>query len=145
MKKQGLGGVDVVLATFNGEKFLSSFLKSLNEQTQYMDRLLFRDDGSKDNTLNILESFGSDNFLVTQAHFIDCNLGVVGNFSLMLEQSSAQYVLLADQDDIWYPEKIEKSLARIIELEKTKDGGIRPALVFSDLHVVDDNLNLINP
>ncbi len=145
MKKQGLGGVDVVLATFNGEKFLPSFLKSLNEQTQYMDRLLFRDDGSKDNTLNILESFWSDNFLVAQTSFIDGNLGVARNFSFILEQSSAQYVLLADQDDIWYPEKIEKSLARIIELEKTKVGGLRPALVFSDLDVVDENLNLVNP
>ncbi len=145
MKGQGLVGVDVLLATYNGEKFLPSFLKSLNEQTQHMDRLLFRDDGSKDNTLNILKSFCSDNFLIAKSDSIDGNLGVIGNFSCILEESSAQYVLLADQDDVWYPEKIAKSLARIIELEKTEVGGIRPALVFSDLHVVDENLNLVNP
>ncbi len=68
------------------------------------------------------------------------NLGACGNFSRLLEQADAPYVMFCDQDDVWLPDKIEITLAAMRELER-QHGAETPLLVHTDLMVVDERLN----
>ncbi len=137
--------VNIVLAIYNGENYLPEFLESLEKQNVFGWKLLYRDDGSSDKSVTILENFKSKKFEINKKYDSLGNIGVINNFSSLLSQSTGKYVMLADQDDIWYPDKIATSLAAIQKMEKDDTGKIKPALVFSDLHVVDDNLNITHP
>lgn len=126
--------VDILLATYNGEKYLKEQLDSILNQTYSNFRLLISDDCSSDNTRKILEEYkDKDNRIVI--YFQDENLGVIKNFEFLLKQVKSAYYMFSDQDDIWKNEKIEKSVKK---LEETNSN-----LVYSDLEVVDENLNVI--
>ncbi len=138
--------VEVLLATYNGEKYLFDFLTSLENQTFNGFKVLCRDDNSKDNTLEIIKDFKLKSFL--DINIVQNNLknqGVINNFSRLLDESTADYVLLADQDDVWHQSKIEDSIAAIQQLEHDSNGFVIPALVFTDLNIVDADLKLIHP
>lgn len=132
--------IDVLLACYNGEKFLPQLLKSLDEQTDANWRIIARDDGSSDGTLEILQAWGKkrpDRFiLITDA---DRNLGACQNFARLLSKSTAEYFMFCDQDDVWLPEKIERQRAFIKQAEQSHHPGT-PILVHSDLVVVDEGL-----
>jgi len=134
--------VDIALATYNGSKFLPELLKSLDSQNHSNWRLIARDDNSKDSTSEILQEAGKRHpeTIILPSHD---RLGVIGNFNAVLDNSSAHYVMLADQDDIWLPEKIEASLVGIKIIE-SKFGENHPALFFTDLSVVDEKLKSIS-
>jgi glycosyltransferase involved in cell wall biosynthesis len=133
--------LDICLATYNGATWIQEFLDSLDAQTYPNWRLIVSDDSSKDSTLDII-----------RAHFMSApeklvlvqrgrtGLGVVQNFQDAIEASDSEYVLLADQDDVWVPEKLATLLSLMRQTEQ--DGA--PALVFSDLEVVDEQLVNIN-
>lgn len=126
--------IDILLATYNGEKYLEEQLDSILNQTYENFRLLISDDGSKDNTRKILEKYSKkDNRIIL--FFQEKNLGVIKNFEFLLRKVENKYYMFSDQDDIWEKNKIEKS---IIKLEETNSD-----LVYSDLEVVDENLNII--
>lgn len=126
--------IDILLATYNGEKYLEEQLDSILNQTYENFRLLISDDGSKDNTRKILEKYSKkDNRIIL--FFQEKNLGVIKNFEFLLRKVENKYYMFSDQDDIWKKNKIEKS---IIKLEETNSD-----LVYSDLEVVDENLNII--
>lgn len=135
-----MADVDIVLATYNGEKYLSQQLDSIIAQ-KYKDwRLLISDDGSTDNTLSIIGKYTKSDPRIVLVNNIRQG-GVVKNFSKALEFVSSKYIMFCDQDDYWMPEKIEYSKA-ILEKNQEKYGNI-PILVFSDLVVVDKELNVI--
>jgi len=136
--------VDICLATYNGERFLEEFYSSLAKQSHEEWLLSIRDDMSTDSTPSVTDKIAVCDSRIRLVDDNYGNLGVIRNFSTLLSCSTSKYVMLADQDDVWYPEKIAKSLAAIQELEQIDPGYIRPALVFSDLHVVDANLNVIH-
>lgn len=133
----------ILLALYNGSKYLPEFLASLDVQTNQQWMLSARDDGSKDASVQIVADYcatrGPGNQVVPGN-----NVGVIRNFSLLLESAGADYVMLADQDDVWFPTKIATSLAAIKKLESESGGVDVPALVFTDLHVVDADLKLID-
>jgi glycosyltransferase involved in cell wall biosynthesis len=134
--------VDIVLATYNGAKFLTEQINSILNQTYPNWHLLIGDDGSTDSTPEILQAFkGIYPDKITICPFKD-NVGVSQNFSRLLELTDAPYMMLCDQDDFWLPEKIELTLFKMKELEETW-GSEEPLLVHTDMEVVDDNLNLI--
>ena len=93
--------IDVLLATYNGARYLRPQIESLLNQKDVSIRILVRDDGSVDETPAVIEHYrrlrpecvvhlgGSD------------NLGVIGNFAHLLGEATAPYVALCDQDDIW--------------------------------------------
>jgi glycosyltransferase involved in cell wall biosynthesis len=137
--------VDVCLATYNGAKYLSEFYNSLLNQSYKEWTLIVRDDQSKDATPIIIDEFAKKSNNVHVVDKFSGNFGVMKNFSVLLSESTSNYVLLADQDDIWEPNKIADCLKEIISLERNSLGEIIPALVFSDLKVVDGDLNLIHP
>ena len=136
--------IDICLATYNGERFLESFYASLAAQTYPNWRLLVRDDCSTDSTRQIIDKMArGDSRIVALADYLG-NLGVVQNFAAILGCSAAPYIMLADQDDVWYPQKIADSLNALVALEARDAPHNCPCLVFTDLHVVDEALNVVN-
>lgn len=124
--------VDILLATYNGEKYIREQIDSILNQTHTEFRLLISDDGSTDGTRDILNEYKlKDNRI--EVFMQEKNLGVVKNFEFLLGKVEAKYYMFSDQDDIWKESKIEKSLNKI---EEGYD------LVYSDLEVVDENLNV---
>ena len=121
--------VDVLLATYNGEKYLKEQIDSILEQTYSDFRLLISDDGSTDDTRKILEEYKNKDSRI-QVFFQESNLGVVKNFEFLLKKVESKYYMFSDQDDIWKSEKIEKSLNKI--------QSDNCDLVYSDLEVVDE-------
>lgn len=136
--------VDIVMAVYNGEKFVKEQIDSILAQDYQNFRLLVRDDHSQDGTLEIIKNYvkayPNKIFLLPSSG----KLGVKGNFSALLEYAKAPYIMLSDQDDIWLKDKVSKSLKKMKELEASK-GLDCPLLIHADLKVVDAHLNLIDP
>lgn len=137
--------VDILLATYNGARFLGAQLSSILNQTHLDWSIIARDDGSSDESVEILETFASQHpgrlRLVADG---EGRLGVRGNFGRLLEEADADYVAFCDQDDLWHPRRLEVGLAHLRELERAH-GRATPILVFSDLTVVDERLRVIAP
>ena len=136
--------IDILLATYNGESYLSSQLDSIINQSCDNWKILIRDDGSKDRTLEIIEwytkKYNNQIFLIEDEKK---NLGVCGNFSELLNHSHADYAMFCDQDDIWFKNKIKITFQKMKEMENTY-GSDCPILVHTDLMVVDKNLEKIS-
>jgi glycosyltransferase involved in cell wall biosynthesis len=135
--------LEILLATYNGAQFLEAQLDSVLAQTHTRWALLARDDESTDGTRAILEQYAArhpDRVRVLPAN--GRRLGAMGNFSELLSASTAEHVMFCDQDDVWLPEKIEVTLARM-QAAEAKQGAVRPVLVHTDLRVVDEALRPI--
>ena len=134
----------IVLATYNGEKYLSKMLDSLMAQTRKADLIIAVDDGSKDESPAILGQYKEK--LPLQITLLPQNGGHRAAFSKGLEIAQTQLapddlIALADQDDIWLPAKLE-TLEKAFE---TPDkGGTKPALVFGDAQTIDARGNIID-
>lgn len=132
--------VDILLATYNGEKYLDEQIASIISQTYHDWRIIARDDGSSDGTPEILERFKQtlgDKMIILRDG--DKNLGCIKNFSRLLSFSDAEYTMFCDQDDVWLPEKTEITLEKMKSLE----AGDVPVLVHTDLRVVDSQKNTL--
>lgn len=128
--------VDVLLATYNGERYVAKQIDSILNQTYKNINLIISDDCSKDTTPEILKEYAKkDNRIIL--HLQEENLGVVKNIEFLLKQVKSDLYMLADQDDVWLPEKIEKS----VETLKRENAD----LVFGDLEVVDKDLKTMYP
>ena len=101
--------VSIILATFNGEKYLSQQLSSIAAQSYKDIELIICDDGSVDGTRKIIQEFAEKNSH-TSYYFNSTNLGVNKNFEQAILKASGEFIAIADQDDIWLPEKIEEQL-----------------------------------
>lgn len=132
MKEQ----IDVLLATYNGEKYLKEQMDSILSQTYQNIRLLISDDGSTDETRKILKEYQEKDKRI-KVYEQNENLGCIRNFEFLLKQVQSEVYMLSDQDDIWLPEKIEKTYEKLKQ-EKAD-------LAFCDLEVVDSNLQTMYP
>lgn len=128
--------IDVLLATYNGEKYIKEQIESILNQTYRNIRIIISDDCSTDNTVKILEEYKEKDKRI-ELYTQTANLGVVKNIEFLLKKVENELYMLSDQDDVWLPEKIEKSL----ETLKKQNAD----LVFGDLEVVDRELNTIYP
>jgi hypothetical protein len=128
--------IDVVLPTYNGAAYLEAQLASIQAQTLRPSRVLLRDDGSSDGTADLIAQLQQRYGAWLQVLPPDGNLGCTANVNRLLEASSAPYVALADQDDLWLPQKLEQALALMQQLEGLH-GADTPLLVHSDLELVD--------
>lgn len=126
--------VDILLATYNGARFLKEQLDSILNQTHTEFRLIISDDKSTDKTRAIIEEYAAKDSRI-EYHFQKKNLGVIKNFEFLLKKVESDYFMFSDQDDIWKENKIELSLAKL----KEDDAD----LVYSDLEVVDRDLKTI--
>lgn len=137
-----MDNVYILLSTYNGEKFLEEQLKSLKKQTGLF-QILVRDDGSSDNTLEILSRWEKElPIKILKGE----NIGVIQSFQVLLQSvpKDAEYIFFCDQDDIWEENKITKSIEFLKEGERLYGKKI-PLLFHSDLSVIDDTSKQINP
>jgi len=133
--------VDILLATYNGADFLPEQLESIEAQTYRNWRLLVRDDGSTDGTLDIVRAFRARHAgRVEIVEDEEQRLGPRGNFDRLLSRSGAPYFMFCDQDDVWLPNKTEVLLKAALAAE-AKAGVDCPVLVHSNLAVVDRELH----
>lgn len=128
--------IDILLATYNGEKYLKEQIDSILNQTYKNIKLIISDDCSKDNTREILKEYEQKDERV-KVYYQEENQGYIKNFEFLLKQVTSDFYMLSDQDDVWLPEKVEKSYKTL----KDKNAD----LVFGDLEVVDKDLNTIYP
>lgn len=128
--------IDILLATYNGEKYIKEQIDSILNQTYKNIRLVISDDCSKDTTAKILKEYEQKDNRI-ELYIQEQNLGVVKNIEFLLKKVKNKYYMLSDQDDVWLPEKTEKSL------QKLKQENVD--LVFGDLEVVDQDLNVMYP
>ena len=104
--------LSVCVAVYNGEKYIREQIESILAQIGYDDEIIISDDGSQDNTVNIITSFHDKRIILLQ------NLGVhgfVSNFENALNRAKGDVIFLADQDDIWHPSKVQIVLAALEE------------------------------
>ena len=138
------GSIEIALATYNSARFLAELLDSLFAQTVQDFTLLVADDGSADDTLHIIERYSRDRPGRIRVVATDRQpRGPAGNFARLLDAATADYLLLCDHDDIWLPDKIALSLARMQALEGAHPAGT-PLLVHTDLVIVDAGLRAIH-
>lgn len=138
--------VAICMATYNGEKYIAEQIDSIVKQT-YTDWLLFiRDDGSKDNTIEILKKIineKTDKIVLIEDPDLKGGSSKK-NFAAILrwvnEHYKFQYFMFSDQDDYWLPEKVETAILEVKKIESQKQC---PVLVHSDLKVVDADLNVL--
>ncbi len=135
-----MDNIAVLVATYNGEKYIEEQLKSLLKQTEQDFVCYVHDDGSKDETPRILENFALNNSHKIKILSYEKTGSSKANFFSMLKRVDAKYYMFCDQDDVWLPEKIEKTYSKIRKIEKED----KPCAVFTDLCVVDKELNIIN-
>jgi len=136
--------VDILLSTFNGEKFLSELLDSLIAQDYLHWRLIWRDDGSNDDTFKLMQAWQAVHpEKVLSLENSGQHLGLVASHNALVVASEADYLLFCDQDDVWFPRKISKLLFRIQQIEKDSGKQI-PLLAHSDLMVTDEHLNVLH-
>lgn len=131
--------VNILMSTYNGQKFLAEQIRSIQEQS-YTDWTLFiRDDGSSDNTKEILKDFEHQD---SRIHLIDSdksdNLGVIKSFHKLVNHDRADYYFFSDQDDVWLPNKLELSLK-----EAQNYLADLPLMVYMDLKVVNQDLEIM--
>jgi glycosyltransferase involved in cell wall biosynthesis len=136
--------VEVLLATFNGARFLREQIDSIFAQDYGNVRVLARDDGSSDGTVAILGQY-AERF---PGRFRVMPAGVASgspksNFLLLMKASTADYICFSDQDDVWLPDKVSRTKQAMDQLE-SRWGTRVPLLVFTDLHVVDDKLKTLH-
>jgi glycosyltransferase involved in cell wall biosynthesis len=137
--------VAIVLAAYNGALHLEEQLASLRAQDVQGWRLYARDDGSSDGTPELLARAAREDARITVLEGRE-NLGVIRNFGVLLEHArreGADLVFLSDQDDVWLPTKLSRSLEAMRELERAHGPEV-PLLVHTDLRVVDESLRTIH-
>ncbi|MBN2588960.1 MAG: glycosyltransferase family 2 protein [Sedimentisphaerales bacterium] len=135
--------IDILLATYNSSKYLEQTIESILKQEFQNWRLLIRDGGSNDNTLKIIEKY-TQNYKGKIIYYSSTgNACAIDNFSALLLQSSSDYIMFCDHDDVWLPNKISKSIS-IIKKNEDDSGKNVPFMLFTDKYVVNSDLSVIS-
>lgn len=132
--------ISVAIATYNGEKFLREQLESLYSQTRVPDEIVVSDDCSTDCTIEILEEFRQKYGLRYIVH--ENKLGINKNFEEAIRACKGNYIAICDQDDIWFPNKIQESYKKIKEIEISDD--LLPCIVSSQIYHINAKGELIS-
>lgn len=144
-KKKSL--IVICLSIYNGSQFLNNQLVSLKNQTYNHNNilLLIRDDGSHDESYEVSKQFAAESSMHIELLDDRTNLGVKKSFELLMNKAlemDARYIMFCDQDDVWHPEKISKTIAMMEQMEVLYPQ--QPILIHSDLTVVDHDLTIIH-
>lgn len=134
--------IAILLATYNSEKYLSAQVDSILSQTYTDWHIYVHDDGSTDSTIEIIRGYISR--YPDKISFVKdtrTSLRACGSFLCMQDEVRADYYMFCDHDDVWLPDKIELSFARMVSLERQHSG--QPIVVHTDMKVVDEQLNIV--
>lgn len=128
--------VKILLSAYNGEQYIQEQVDSILQQTYTNLELYIRDDGSKDKTLKVLERYKNNE----KIHIIQGeNKGFIKSFfELVKSCGDADYFAFADQDDIWFPEKMQMAVEMLDQQE-----GNQPLLYFSNYDFYDGEMNFM--
>ena len=130
--------VCVLMSTYNGEKYLREQIDSILNQKNVDVKLLIRDDGSKDSTVNIIREYQKNTSNKVELYPSDKNIGFAESFwELLLNAPVCDYYAFSDQDDFWLKDKL---ITAISYLEKKTI----PCLYASNFWLVDESLNKID-
>ncbi len=130
----------ILLAAYNGEKFLKDQIDSILAQTYTDWKLVVQDDCSTDSTYDIVLCYANkypEKIVAVSRR--ENSGGAANNFFNMLRYADEDYMMFSDGDDIWLPEKLNITLDMMRKLE-AKNGEDMPLLVHTDLKVVDSQL-----
>lgn len=136
--------ITILLATYNGEKYIGQQLDSIVNQTCTNWRIIIRDDNSTDNTRAIIHEYKKQYpDQITVLENSGKNSGSLLNFSTLLQAAGdAGYIMFCDQDDVWTKDKIEKTFFKMQALEQ-QCGADYPLLIFTNFQYVDNDLKVI--
>lgn len=118
------------MTTYNGEKYIKEQLESILMQIGHDDELIISDDGSQDHTLDIISSCQDKRIVLLQNQG---KRGFVGNFENALSHSKGDVIFLADQDDVWKPNKMEVIKEKLQQYD----------LVIHDAEMIDGDGHLL--
>ena len=129
--------VDILLTTYNTKiEYLKKQIESILNQTHKNFELIISDDCSPNKEVRkVLEEYEQKDERI-KLYFQETNLGCTKSFEFLLKQSTAEYIVFSDHDDIWYPNKIEESL----KLLKEKN----VSLVYCDANQIGENDEILN-
>ena len=141
--------VGILMAVYNGAHFLESQVASILAQSYSQVRIYVRDDGSTDGSVDILRAMVEQSpERITLLQDEEKHLGVIGNFHRLLrtasQSGSEPYLMLADQDDVWFADKVEVTLKEMRQTERWA-GKETPVLVHTDLCVTNTSLQIVDP
>lgn len=136
--------IDILMAVYNGEKYLSEQIDSILAQSAGEWHLYICDDGSSDDSFRIASEYAEKYpRRITAMKNAKPSGSACANFMGMLKGSEAEYVMFSDQDDFWHPHKIKLTFEKMQELES--EYGDSPLLVHTELEIADRELNVISP
>jgi len=124
----------IAMATYNGAEYLQAQLQSFVAQTRQPDELIISDDCSTDGTEAIVREFAKTAPFKVEFYLNEKNLGYCGNFNAALIKTSGELVFLSDQDDVWFPEKIE----HMVDVAERHPEAL---VVMNDAALTDEALN----
>jgi len=126
----GVEKVSVVIATYNGEKFIKDQITSILKQLDNNAEIIVSDNGSTDRTIEIIKSFNDERIILAHCH----EKGVVSNFENALNKTTGDIIFLSDQDDVWLENKVQV----------VKEYLKKYHLIMTDCKIVDENLNVLH-
>lgn len=129
--------VSIALATYNGRTYLPELLASLEAQSWPHLEVVVSDDASSDGTRELLASYAGR--VPVRLVGDGTRAGIVGNFERALAGCRGDYIALADQDDVWAPDKVADLMRALRHVENAR-GAATPALAFCDIELVDATL-----
>lgn len=126
--------ISIAMATYNGSKYLREQLDSFLAQTRLPDELVITDDCSTDDSVEIIKAFAAKAPFEVRLGCNEKNLGYTANFNQALMKTTGDLVFLSDQDDFWFPEKLER-------MERYAVDWPAMLVLMNDAALTDDNLN----
>lgn len=138
--------VNILLSTYNGEKYLREQLDSLLRQTYQNIVIYVRDDGSEDDTMKILKEYqnrcherrGGEPRIIILNEDKQVNLGYMKSFWTLLRKcEKADYYAFCDQDDVWLPDKVKRGVEAL-----EKENGNIPLLYSSGFVYCNENMEI---
>ncbi len=124
--------ISVCMPTCNGEKFIQQQLDSILSQLGSDDELIISDDSSTDRTIALIKAFNDPRIMLLE----NCTFkNPIFNIENALKVATGQFIFLADQDDIWFPEKIKKTVELLFKFDMVVCNGI----------IIDQDAQTIHP
>ena len=125
--------ISIALASYNGQKYILEQLESFSSQSRQPDEVIISDDCSTDETVALIRKFSLNAPFVVKLYENKTNVGYARNFANALSKTTGDLIFLSDQDDVWFPNKINDVHNMAISSEAL--------LIMNDAEITDQNLN----
>lgn len=123
--------ISVAMTTYNGEKYIKEQVESVLKNLKKQDEIIISDDGSTDNTIEIIENFNDSRIKIYKNN----HLGFKKNYEFCISKCTGKYIFLCDQDDIWMENKVD-TILKYFEKQKCD-------CITHDAYVVEEDGNTI--